>query len=72
MISVGSRSFAMRKRQVLFQSRKFQKWVWSVLFMEKLVRVEPKDSPLDPALASLIEVANIMCIFDCMILMGIL
>ena len=33
MISGGSRSFAIRERQVLFQSRKFQKWVWSVLFM---------------------------------------
>ena len=35
MISGGSRSFAKGQGQLLFQSRKFQKWVWSVLFMEK-------------------------------------
>ena len=35
MISGGSGSFAKGEGQLLFQSRKFQKWVWSVLFMEK-------------------------------------
>ena len=44
MISGGSRDFAKREGQLLFQSRKFQKWVWSVLFIEKLVRVQAPSS----------------------------
>ena len=53
MISGGSRSFAKGEGQLLFQSRKFQKWVWSVLGFR------PQASPLDPPLVSLIKVANV-------------
>ena len=59
MISSVSGSFAKGEGQLLFQSRKFQKWVWSVLFMEKYVRVQPQAPLLDPPLMSLIEVANV-------------
>ena len=35
MISGGSGSFAAGEGQLLFQSKKIKKWVWSVLFREK-------------------------------------
>ena len=35
VISGGCRSFAKGGGQLLFQQRKFQKWVWSVMFVEK-------------------------------------
>ena len=60
MISGGSRSFAKGEGQLLFQSRKFQNWVWPVLFMEKYVRVQPPSPPpFDPPLISLIKAANV-------------
>ena len=60
MISGGSRRFDAGEGQLLFQSGKFQKWVWSVLFMdqETYEGSGPK-LPLDPLLLSLMEVANV-------------
>ena len=46
--------------QLLFQLRKFQKWVWSVLFMDReIYEGSGRKLPLDPPLVSLMEVANV-------------
>ena len=60
MISGGSRRFDAGEGQLLFQSREFQNWVWSVLFMDREIYESsgPK-LPLDPRLVSLMEVANV-------------
>ena len=72
MISGESRRFDAGEGRLLFQSRKFQKWVWSVLFMDREIYEGsgPKFS-LDPPLLSLMEVANVDYT-ACMILMGLL
>ena len=70
MISGGSRSFAKGEGQLLFQSRKFKKWVWSVLFMENQVRVQPQAPPWILHLCHCHWSRK--CGFHCMILMGIL
>ena len=60
MISGRSERFDAGEEQLLFQSRKFQKWVWSVLLMDREIYESsgPK-LPLDPPLVSLMEVANV-------------
>ena len=60
MISGGSRRFDAGEGQLLFQSRKFQKWVWSVLFMDQeIYEGSGPKLPLDPPYVSLMEVANV-------------
>ena len=60
MISGGSRRFDAGAGQLLFQLRKFQKWVLSVLSMDReIYEGSGPKLPLDPPLASLMEVANV-------------
>ena len=60
MISGGSRRFDAGEGQLLFQSTKFQKWVWSVLFMvREIYEGSGPKLPLDPPLVSLLEVSNV-------------
>ena len=60
MISGGSGRFDAGEGQLLFQSRKFQKWEWSVLFMDQeIFEGSGPKLPLDPPLVSLMEVSNV-------------
>ena len=56
MISGGSGRFDAGEGELLFQLRKFQKWVWSVLFMDQeIYEGSGPKLPLDPLLVSLME-----------------
>ena len=68
MINRGSGSFAKGEGQLLFQSRKFKKWVIGLYYLwRNKWGFRPQAPPLDPPLMSLIEVANV----DSAVLMGI-